>query len=306
MLTAADVRRAVDLRALASELDDSFRSYDGSGDAARTRAVLGNVTAMVLMPGIAASIPAYTVKVHAKNPARTPAIGGVIALHQLTSGHLLAIIDSGWLTNVRTALSAVSATLRLARSNAAHVTLVGAGALGAAVLDQLLSARPFQAATICDLDADRVARLLRDLRRRHPDVHLTAAVSADEPTPNTDVIVTATWGTAPVLEADTIRPGVHLTTLGTDEPGKCEVASTSRCDVLVVDDQALANPVVGPATATLSDVLRGDHPGRSSSDQVTRYSPVGLPMQDCVAAWHVYRNGRALGLGHPINLTDTG
>ncbi|MEV6236372.1 hypothetical protein [Lentzea sp. NPDC051838] len=47
------------------------------------------------------------------------------------------------------------------------------------------------------------------------------------------------------------------------------------------------------ADTTIGAVLRGDHPGRTHADQVTVYSPAGLPMQDLVIAWHVYRNALA-------------
>jgi hypothetical protein len=41
---------------------------------------------MLLAPGLMPSIPAYTVKVHAKFPGQDPAIQGVIVLHDLVSG----------------------------------------------------------------------------------------------------------------------------------------------------------------------------------------------------------------------------
>ncbi len=50
---------------------------------------------MVLAPGLAPELPAYTVKVHAKNLGRRPALTGVICLHDLHSGDLLAVLDSG-------------------------------------------------------------------------------------------------------------------------------------------------------------------------------------------------------------------
>ncbi|MBA3338385.1 MAG: hypothetical protein H0T54_01305 [Geodermatophilaceae bacterium] len=45
-------------------------------------------------------------------------------------------------------------------------------------------------------------------------------------------------------------------------------------------------------------------PGRRHTDEITVYSPLGLPPQDCVAAWHVYRGaterGWAIGMtGRP-------
>lgn len=48
--------------------------------------------------------------------------------------------------------------------------------------------------------------------------------------------------------------------------------------------------------------LRGEHAGRKSDERITVYSPVGLPLQDCVIAWHAYRNAIAAGLGTSLHL----
>jgi hypothetical protein len=43
-----------------------------------------------LVPGI----PAYSIKVHAKFPGQDPAIRGVRVLHDLTTGPVIALIES--------------------------------------------------------------------------------------------------------------------------------------------------------------------------------------------------------------------
>lgn len=53
---------------------------------------------------------------------------------------------------------------------------------------------------------------------------------------------------------------------------------------------------------TVGAVLRGEHPGRQTDEQVTAYSPVGLPLQDCVIAWHAHRRAAARGVGLAVDL----
>lgn len=53
---------------------------------------------MLLFPGLISNIPAYTVKDHAKFPTHSPSIKGVINLHDLETGQLLAIMDSTYIT----------------------------------------------------------------------------------------------------------------------------------------------------------------------------------------------------------------
>jgi ornithine cyclodeaminase len=57
-------------------------------------------TATVLFPGTIAGLPAYTVKVHAKFAGQTPAIRGVLCVHDKDTGALLAIMDSTYVTGV--------------------------------------------------------------------------------------------------------------------------------------------------------------------------------------------------------------
>ena len=116
-----------------------------------------------------------------------------------------------------------------------------------------------------------------------------------------DVVVLATWSRAPLLTAADLRPGLHLTTLGADEPGKVELSrdllETAR---VVVDDRALAAQMgalgnvglTADGVHTLSDVLTGVVAGRRSAEDVTVYAPVGLPWQDLAIAWPVYQAAR--------------
>jgi len=106
-----------------------------------------------------------------------------------------------------------------------------------------------------------------------------------------------------MLKLTDVRAGTHVTSLGADEPGKVELSPELLAASLVVtDDTRLAAPILTHVDTTLSRVLRREHPGRETDDQVTVYSPVGLPLLDCVAAWHAYRNALEHGVGTRVDL----
>jgi ornithine cyclodeaminase len=127
-----------------------------------------------------------------------------------------------------------------------------------------------------------------------------------------DHFVLATWSRAPLLGLADTRAGQHLTSLGTDEPGKRELgADLLDAALLVVDDQdlavrggALAAPGLSrtAADATLGDILRGTRPGRTSAGQRTVYAPVGLPWQDLALAWSAFREAGRRGIGRTVDL----
>jgi ornithine cyclodeaminase/alanine dehydrogenase-like protein (mu-crystallin family) len=124
-----------------------------------------------------------------------------------------------------------------------------------------------------------------------------------------DIILAATWARTPFLFVPMLRQGVHVTTLGADEPGKCEVAGeVLRKAVVVCDDRDLAVQMgavggagLGPEVidAELGEVLAGAHPGRTLPSEMTVFGGVGLAFQDLVVAWEVYRLAGAAP-GEPV------
>jgi ornithine cyclodeaminase len=117
-----------------------------------------------------------------------------------------------------------------------------------------------------------------------------------------DIVVLATWSRAPLIGDADVAPGAHVTSLGADEPGKAELSpALLKSAGVIVDDTRLAltsgafgtaGLSAGDSVGTLSDVLRGTVPGRTSDSQVTVYTPVGLPWQDLALAWAARTAGR--------------
>lgn len=306
VLTRGELQQAVDSAGLVTELRSAMAGYQEGGPGSRVRSEPSRtVTAMVLAPGLAPGIPAYTVKVHAKNLGRRPALTGVICLHDLHSGDLLAVLDSGWLTAVRTAAGAALGTLVLARPEASTVGVIGAGEQGRAQLRALASVRRLSVVHVHDPDpgaARAVAESIEGigvLRDVPVHVHPTARAVAGE----SEIVLMATWSRTPLLGRADVRSGTHITSLGADEPGKAELNDDLLAASLVVtDDEQLCGDVLAKVDTTLPRLLRYERPGRTNPGQVTVYSPVGLPLQDLVAAWHAYQRARARSLGAYLDL----
>jgi ornithine cyclodeaminase len=198
-------------------------------------------TATALIPGLIDGIPAYTVKVNAKFPDARPALRGVVCLHHLSDGELLALADSATVTAWRTGLSAALGTHTLARADATTIAVIGAGAQAELVLRGLAAFRRFSRLLVSDLDPHQA----ESFARRHAatvaggssEVVRDATVAAR----SADIVVTATWSREPLLGTADVRPGTHITSLGADEPGKAELAAALlRGSRVIVDDVTLA------------------------------------------------------------------
>jgi ornithine cyclodeaminase len=314
ILTRSDVERLLEPAALAPALRDAFIAYSAPGarHGERVRATLpGSGTATVLFPGVVAGVPAYSVKVHAKFPGEDPAIRGVLCLHDAATGTLLSLMDSTYLTAVRTGLAGALAAKVLARRDAGAVAVIGAGAQGEHQLRALALLRRIAGVRVYDTRAEQ-ARTFAGRLGPALGVPVVASPKLEDALGGADIVLVATWARTPFLGADLVQPGMHVTTLGADEPGKAEVtAEVVRGAVFVCDDRELAvrmGAVGGVGLdaavidAELGEVLAGRHPGRTSPHDVTVYGGVGLAFQDLVAAWIVYEAARARGVGREVDL----
>jgi ornithine cyclodeaminase len=112
------------------------------------------------------------------------------------------------------------------------------------------------------------------------------------------LIVTTTPAEAPLLTAAMVRPGTHITAMGSDTPEKCELdpALLARADAVVADSRAQAGTrgeifqAVRAGALTLDrvvelgEVLSGRAPGRTGAADITIADLTGVAIQDIVIA----------------------
>ncbi len=155
VLTRSQIVPLLDPDAILPALARGFVAYSAERriPAQRVRSPLpGATSAMLLFPGLAPEIQAYTVTVQSKNPAQNPSSGGIIALHDLPTGALLAVLDAGYLTAVRTGFSGALGAHTLANPDAGDVAVIGAGNQGGFLLRGLARLRPIKRVFVYDVN----------------------------------------------------------------------------------------------------------------------------------------------------------
>ncbi|HXU70152.1 MAG TPA: ornithine cyclodeaminase family protein [Polyangia bacterium] len=318
VLSRNDVARHLPLRALASAIGDAYIRHSTEPlepRPQRAHARIGDGQSLVVsFPGVLAGYDAYTVKVNAKtdgNPAAgLPFLRGAILLVERETGFLRAILDAGLITAMRTAAAGALGITALARPGAATVALFGAGVQGTWHLGALAAIERLGDVRIYDLEPARAEQLAAELGKSL-GVNARAARSPEDAVDGADVIIAVTPSRVAILDEKLVRPGMHVSAFGADEPGKIELgANLCKRAKLVVDDRALAltDGALNVAATTgeldagvihgeLGEVLAGRKPGRERDDEITIFGAVGLAWQDLVAAELCYRRAVDAGAG---------
>jgi ornithine cyclodeaminase/alanine dehydrogenase-like protein (mu-crystallin family) len=239
---------------------------------------------------------AFAVKVaggfYATDP---PGIDGMVVLFDASDGAPVALLlDGGELTDLRTGAAGGVAARWLAPQTVRTVAVIGTGAQARRQVEALQVVRSgiedvrVWGRTVAHAEAAAVA------------VGGRTAATVEEAVRDADVVVTCTASREPLVEAAWVRPGAHVTAVGSDGVGKQELdpALLRRADVLIVDslDQCRRlgelqhAPDQGERAVELGAVCAGDAPGRTGQDQLTVCDLTGVGVQDVAAALAVLAN----------------
>jgi len=227
----------------------------------------------------------YATKINANFPDSIPRIQGVLALFDSTNGKLLAVMDSIEITTIRTAAASAVAAKYLAKKNSRSLTIVGYGNQGRSHVEALSRVFAFDDVYTCDLN---------------------------EPYRNSDIVVTCTPSTKPILHREDIEAGTFIAAVGADNEHKQEISPDLLASSTVVADVLEQCATIGDlhhaidagvmtrndVHAELGEIVKGLKPGRTSDDQIIVFDSTGTALEDVAAASIVYERALANGVRH--------
>ena len=238
-----------------------------------------------------------------ENPSRGLATGGgmMIVMSAETGEPLALLDDSGYLTDVRTAIAGCIAARYLAPDAVECIGIVGAGMQARMQLQYLRHVCECNRVIVWARRGEQSAAYRREMADAGYDVRV--ADSLRELCESSNLIVTATASTAPLVLSEWIRPGTHITAMGSDTPGKQELdpALFERAGVCAVDSlaQCLDHGESGYAVAgghiaeaslvELGDIIAGKARGRSDPREITIADLTGVAVQDIQIAKAVWK-----------------
>lgn len=237
-----------------------------------------------------------------------PVGNGVILVFSRKTGALeLLLLDEGWLTDIRTAAAGAVVAKHLAPSKVKHIGIVGTGVQAALQLELLRHVIDCRSCIVWGRNSTNVRALIERLQAR-PNVRAWGIEFQEAPdmdflTSRCELIVTTTSATAPLIRADQVRPGTHITAMGSDDHGKQELegALLGKADVVVADSvaqcvdhgecfHAVQDGVVDEgAIRELGTIIENPTLGRADDQQITVADLTGVAIQDIQIATMVNR-----------------
>jgi len=226
---------------------------------------------------------------------------GMMLLFSQKTGLIKCILlDEGYLTDIRTAAAGAVVAKYLAPKNVDKIGIIGAGIQGR------LQLRYLKTITNC-IDvivwgvSNKELKLYKNEMESFGYKVVTTSNTVDIAN-NCNLIVTVTPSKKPLLNVDDIRPGTHITAVGSDNAEKQELDSKilKKADIVVADsiDQCMqrgeifraiqSNHIRKEQLFELGNIISGKNYGRTSENQITIADLTGVAVQDIQISKAVY------------------
>jgi ornithine cyclodeaminase len=247
----------------------------------------------------------YVIKIASgfyENPKlHLPSSNGLVLLFSKKTGEILTIfLDEGYLTDLRTAAAGAIAAKYLAPSSVNRIGIIGAGTQAKLQLQFLRETVQCRDVIIFGRDYNKLLTFQSDMQDHGFKIHVTQTV--EELASTCNLIVTTTPSSLPILFANQIKKGTHITAVGADTPHKQELNEDvfGIADIIVADSISQckergdishairSNIIDANKLKELGNIIAGTCKGRTSDNQITIADLTGLAVQDIKIATAVY------------------
>lgn len=228
------------------------------------------------------------------------------------TGQLSALVGGNYLTAVRTAASSSVSIAHLARKDAKVLGMIGAGHQAGFQLRAAAEQRSFEKVVAWNFHPD----MLPTLEKVADEIGLPfEAAEREDVGEQADVIISITSAHEALMMRDWVKPGAHIACMGTDTKGKQEVDPHLLAAATVFTDEIAQSVSIGEAQhavgagligeddiTPIGAVINGDHPGRTSDDEITLFDGTGVGLQDLAVASVAAKLAEQKGLAQQVSL----
>ena len=279
-------------------------------------------------PGVVNVMPAYLgrmgalgvklVSSYPENPGKfnLPTVQATILYSDHRTGELLAVMDGGYITAVRTGAASGVATQYLARRDCRIAGVLGSGIQAQTQLEAMCAVRTIKVAKVFSPTPAHRASFAERMAAKL-GIEVIPVSDAAQAVKGCDIVVAASAAKTPILMGDWLSPGTHINGIGSHTPDARELdEKTIRKSKIVVDSMEaalreagdllmpMADGVIGKnhIYGELGELVLGKKTGREHNDEITLFKSQGLAIEDVSTAKAVYEKAKAQGKGTDLRL----
>lgn len=220
---------------------------------------------------------------------------GMMLLFDIQTGMPEAIlIDDANLTDIRTAIAGAITSQALSNQDLESFTIIGTGVQARYQAIHVSQLMKIEKVRVWGRDPAKAYQLREDL----PDLDVNIEEDIEKLIKESGLIITTTSSKEPLIQSDWVKPGTHITAVGSDTPEKCELDPNilSMADLVVADSleqnlirgeihQAVKRSIINSESIVeLGEIFAGLNPGRTNDDSITVADLTGVAVQDLVIA----------------------
>ena len=226
---------------------------------------------------------------------------GMMLLFSIKTGEPeLILIDDANLTDIRTAIAGAIASQALSNDDIESVAIVGSGVQARYQARYISKLMKIKKINIWGRDSSKVSEVRSDLS----DLDINIVSNLEKLVTESRLIITTTSSKTPLIKSDWVKPGTHITAVGSDTPEKCELDPIllSKADLVVADSleqnlirgeihQAVKRSLIQPQDIIeLGEILLDKNSGRADKDAITIADLTGVAVQDLIIAESVFKS----------------
>ncbi len=344
LLSNDDVAAALDIQDCLATMEDAYRALGQNRGASGVRSEIlapsaraDGLYSLLTMAGVAPELGVGAVRINSDiltwpqtaqglKRVKVPAAPGgryvgLVLLFDVATGEPLAVYPDGVVQRMRVAATCGLAAKYLARADARVAALIGTGWQAGGQAMAIAAVRPIERILCHGPDPARRQAFARQMTEQL-GIEVTAVASAHEAVQGADVVMCATSSMRPVVAADWIAPGTHVSSLKRLEldasvaavadlvvthvrESPVEIMRTAGAD-LARDTQAekdeLSAAIRQDELPDLADLVLGRCSGRRSDRDITLFvNYMGTGYQFAVTGSLIWRRARERGLGRMLD-----
>jgi ornithine cyclodeaminase/alanine dehydrogenase len=326
ILSKSQVRSVLSMPDCIEVVEEAFREFALGTATMPTRVSLsladkaGWLGVMPAYLARAGSLSTKIVTVYSNNATvhGIPNVLATVVLNDAETGRPVGILEGSYITAMRTGAVSGVATKYLARRDSEVVGIFGAGVQARKQLEAVQEVRKLQSVIVYDTDKNRARDFVTEVSAKS-NLRVSVASTPSELVQASDIIVTATTSTTPLLNGRDVRPGTHINAIGAFTPTSRETddetISTSKIVVDSVDAAlAEAGDILIPLKqgviqrqdiwAELGEIITGKKSARTSAQEKTFFKSVGLGIQDAAVAKLAFEKAQSLGVGKQFDFEN--